>query len=368
MPEISLLMIVRDEAARIGQVLADARPICDEVIVVDTGSTDATPLVAAEHGATVVHFRWRDDFAAARNEAIRHAHGKWAMYLDADDRVPPAARQAFLRLKAELGTATEFDVVQVPYRYSFAPPDSDVCTAAFPVGRVWRLGVGLRFTHRVHEHLDAPASRQVLRPDCYVEHRPRLEEFAAKSARNLRLLELEIASGDSSVRTAYFYAHELRRHQRLDEAYAAFSALAERPLSPLERYSVQLDLAQCVAVDDPERRREHLEAAVAADPLRADAYVHLGLSHYERGEWAEAIPYFESAEACEPPPSGTYNESYLAWFPSDCRAVCLAQLGRYEEAISATLAAFPGNPDPDRLRANLELYRARVAAAGGPET
>jgi O-antigen biosynthesis protein len=57
----------------------------DEIIVVDTGSSDRTKEIAAEHGARVFDFPWCDNFAAARNEAIRHASGQWIFWLDADE-------------------------------------------------------------------------------------------------------------------------------------------------------------------------------------------------------------------------------------------------------------------------------------------
>lgn len=70
-------MIVRDEEGRLPACLASVADLVDEIVVVDTGSTDATKAVAARHGAKIVDFAWIDDFAAARNEAIRHATADW---------------------------------------------------------------------------------------------------------------------------------------------------------------------------------------------------------------------------------------------------------------------------------------------------
>ncbi|MEO2002740.1 MAG: glycosyltransferase, partial [Candidatus Poribacteria bacterium] len=87
-PTLSLIMIVRDEAENIPAVLGPLQGKFDEVIVVDTGSVDNTVELAREHGATVHFFEWINDFAAARNESIRHATGDWLFWLDADDRMP----------------------------------------------------------------------------------------------------------------------------------------------------------------------------------------------------------------------------------------------------------------------------------------
>src|SRR5512134_1472290 len=74
--------------------LESARGAVDEVVVVDTGSSDRTRELAHAAGAKVVEWAWRDDFAAARNEALRHATGGWILVLDADERLAPGAAAA----------------------------------------------------------------------------------------------------------------------------------------------------------------------------------------------------------------------------------------------------------------------------------
>ena len=86
-PHVSLCMIVRNEEENLPACLASAADLVDEVVVVDTGSRDRTREVAAGFGARVYEFPWVDDFAAARNESLRHATGDWVFWLDADDRL-----------------------------------------------------------------------------------------------------------------------------------------------------------------------------------------------------------------------------------------------------------------------------------------
>ena len=87
MVRISAALIVRDEEEHIGACLASIGPIVDEVIVVDTGSKDATASIAAARGAKVFDVPWRGDFAFARNAALERASGEWILYVDADERV-----------------------------------------------------------------------------------------------------------------------------------------------------------------------------------------------------------------------------------------------------------------------------------------
>ncbi len=82
-------MIVRDEEEMLPGCLAPLRDVVDEIVVVDTGSTDATVEIAESFGARVVHFPWNGSFADARNVSIEAATGDWIMYLDADEHMEP---------------------------------------------------------------------------------------------------------------------------------------------------------------------------------------------------------------------------------------------------------------------------------------
>ena len=85
--KVSLCMIVRNEERNLPSCLAGVAELVDEIIVVDTGSTDGTKEQAAKWDAKVFDFPWVDDFSAARNESLRHATGDWILWLDADDRL-----------------------------------------------------------------------------------------------------------------------------------------------------------------------------------------------------------------------------------------------------------------------------------------
>ena len=94
MARLSLAMIVRNEAGRLGACLESARGVADEMVVLDTGSTDGTREVAAAHGARVETFPWIDDFAAARNASLGLCTGDWTLVLDADERLDAACGRA----------------------------------------------------------------------------------------------------------------------------------------------------------------------------------------------------------------------------------------------------------------------------------
>lgn len=96
---ISLCMIVKNEERFLAQCLSSVRDVVDEIIVVDTGSTDATIDIAASFGATVLEREWRDDFAWARNESIAPATKRWIFFLDADEELTAESKPALQQLK-----------------------------------------------------------------------------------------------------------------------------------------------------------------------------------------------------------------------------------------------------------------------------
>jgi tetratricopeptide (TPR) repeat protein len=82
---MALVMIARNEARCIARCLDSVAPWVDQMIVLDTGSTDQTINIARQCGAEVYHFEWCDDFSAARNAALDHSRADWNLVLDADE-------------------------------------------------------------------------------------------------------------------------------------------------------------------------------------------------------------------------------------------------------------------------------------------
>ncbi len=108
-PLVSLCMIVKDEVDELERSLASAGAVADELVVYDTGSTDGTQDLARSLGATVVQGTWSGDFGRARNEALRHCHGTWILWLDADEELEADPRA----LRAHLAGLRRVDALQV---------------------------------------------------------------------------------------------------------------------------------------------------------------------------------------------------------------------------------------------------------------
>ena len=189
----SLCMIVRDEESNLRLCLERVRRLVDELVVVDTGSSDGTVRVATECGARVFDFPWCDDFAAARNESLQRATGDWVLWLDADDRLDAENAAKLERVIASLGTERR--------AYSMRCVSIGACeqrSLQTEQIRLFRRDERIRWAYRVHEQI-SPALRRlghdVVGSDVEITHVGYVDAELAlkKQARNLRLLDMGLA-------------------------------------------------------------------------------------------------------------------------------------------------------------------------------
>lgn len=152
MIKITACVIVKNEAQNIGRWLECVRPIADEIIVVDTGSTDNTVELAEQDGVIVDHFAWCNDFAAAKNYALSKATGEWIIFLDADEYFSPATApnvrkviEAYQRNPKIVGIICQLVNIDKDNNNRFSGTASQV--------RVFRNLPSLRYVGKVHENL-----------------------------------------------------------------------------------------------------------------------------------------------------------------------------------------------------------------------
>lgn len=117
MPTISLCMIVKNEEVHLARCLDSVAKLVDEIIIVDTGSTDRTTEIASAYTQNVYSYPWKDDFSDARNYSFSKASMDYCMWMDADDVLEETEWDKFLQLKQTLSMDT--DMVMMKYNTSF---------------------------------------------------------------------------------------------------------------------------------------------------------------------------------------------------------------------------------------------------------
>ncbi|RLS54825.1 MAG: glycosyltransferase [Planctomycetota bacterium] len=192
--KVSLCMIVRDNAGTIRPCLESIRPWVDEMIVVDTGSTDQTPQICREMGAQVHHWAWRDDFSAARNESLRYARGEWIFWMDSDDTIPEDAGR---KLRALVDQDHDLSILGYVMQVHCPGRGPDDLTVVDHI-KLFRNRPDLQFEFRIHEQI-IPAIRraggEVAWTDIYVVHSGSDQSPEAqnrKRERDFRILQKEI--------------------------------------------------------------------------------------------------------------------------------------------------------------------------------
>jgi glycosyltransferase involved in cell wall biosynthesis len=218
-PRVSLCLIVKNEEANLPACLDCAADLVDEVIVVDTGSTDSTRDVAAQRGARVFEFPWIDDFAAARNETLRHATGQWIFWLDADDRLEEANRR---RLRSLLDGLTDDNAAFV-MKCLCLSTEKGRSVSIFDHVRLFRNQPGVTWEYRIHEQVRPSLERlhyAIHASDVEILHvgyeDPALNRN--KCERNLRLLRLEETNRPDDAFVLFNLACTLHWIDRLGEA------------------------------------------------------------------------------------------------------------------------------------------------------
>lgn len=317
--KLSLAMIAKNEAAHLGHCLQSVQGLVDEIIVVDTGSEDATPEIARSFGAQVHTFPWQDDFAAARNASLGPCTGDWVLILDADEAID-RLDHGKLRQACEMGGAAAYQVLLRNYHTSASYSIRDILakenTSAYSEGREHKYYVdtrGLRlcrrlpdlaFTGRVHELLSPCFERQ-----------------------GLPVRDLDV------VIHHYGKLLEDREKEKAPRYLAwALADLEKNPTSLQCHFNV---IQQAIAMED----WEHLVASAIhfAEHSRQVPSVVLfgwGLALESTGRFQEAVDVFDRLLRTHPSHAQALTH----------RGICLVPLGRAEEARKAFRKAIHAQP------------------------
>lgn len=353
MNTISLCMIVKNEEDVLARCLTSVQEACDEIIIVDTGSTDSTKSIALQFTDKVFDFPWIDDFSAARNFSLEHADMDYILWLDADDVLMPEDLSKLLALKKTLDPMT--DIVMMPYHISFDAAGRPVFS--YERERLIKNHRGYRFEGAVHEaivptgniaHESAAVTHQKTRP--------------GDPDRNLRIFEKQIREGKTlEPRHQYYYARELYYHNRFEEAAKTFEDFLDSGLGWVENnLNACQDLANCCyALGERQRAVMALLRSFTFAPPRAELCCDLARHLMEDRNLKAAIYWYNQALSCnkEDVQGGFVRDDCYGYIPYMQLCVCYDRLGDHETASEYNEKAASIKPEDDSVLHNREYFK-----------
>jgi len=354
--KVSLTMIVRDEENNLPHCLESVAGLFDEIVVVDTGSTDRTVEIARSFGARVFDFVWVDDFSAARNAALARATGDYAFWLDADDVVDPPERaklEALLdRLRAGDGDGACYVV-----RCKCDPsPDGSGGDTVVDHIRLFPVRENVRWKYRVHEQI-LPALKRAGVPVRWtginVRHTGYTDPVlrAKKLDRDTRLLwmDLEELPGDPFV---LFNLGSIAIERK--EWYEALGFLHRSLAGSAPTDSITRKLFALIARAHQMREDTHLALracaqGLALDTQDAELWFRKAVVHRQRGESAQAEDCWRRILTLSRPDQfSSFDQGIYGHLTRRNLAVLAAERGDHAEAVklwTEVLAECPGDRD-----------------------
>ncbi|MDR0434287.1 MAG: glycosyltransferase family 2 protein, partial [Gracilibacteraceae bacterium] len=336
--KLTVCLITKNEERCLARCLDSLGEIADAVVVADTGSTDRTREIARERGARVIEIPWRDDFAWAKNQALAAAEGDWILFPDADEYFNPggaAALRAMLENDAAIKAETDAVALRRYEGTDFSAPYTSVL-------RVFRLTPTLRYTGAIHEDLrdagapprvfDAPPAAVFLWHDGYDAARA-----GAKIARNMRIMEKQLRSGESDNSILFHMSKTLDRQKERERIWEYSREFLRRDGSASSlclKAMLLADMALEFAPDPAlalEGRRWLKEEALRRFPAQPGACVLAGNECLERGDWGAALPlYARAAELWE---KGFDDFGDSDFRQEKSRPLVYTRLGRCRQAL-----------------------------------
>jgi glycosyltransferase involved in cell wall biosynthesis len=202
-PKVTLAMIVRDESAHIRDCLESMKDHVDEIVVIDTGSTDNTVAICKEYGARVYNHPWEDSFSVARNYAIKYVRTPWLIQLDADEMMSKedAAKVRDVVRSSHATTANLIHMILVN-----KAKDDDEVMSVVNTGKIMRVQPELYFTNRVHNRLHCKGD--VIQTNLTIVHHgyslPDKDTMSKKKDRTTRLLKMQREEQPDDPETSHY--------------------------------------------------------------------------------------------------------------------------------------------------------------------
>ena len=352
MATISLCMIVKNEEELLARCLDSVKQVVDEIIIVDTGSTDQTKEIAKRYTDKIYDFEWINDFSAARNFSYEKATMDYQMWLDADDVLPEESLQALIKLKPKL-LKNDVEIVTMKYVTHF--DEHDIPTVISVRERLTRRDKSFSWLDPIHECI--PIAGRLYTSDIVVHHRPIHKE--ERTERNINILrEIEKSDTVLTPRQQYYFARELQGQEDYPKAIYYF----EKFLDSGEGYAED-NIASCFhkalcykALNDEDKIIPSLLKSFEYDTPRAEVCSEIGYFYKNKKQYELALKWFDHAIQLKKPEVSSFLLcDFWGYIPNIEACVCAGELGDYEKATAYNEAAATYKPLAPAVQQNREF-------------
>jgi len=341
---ISLCMIVKNEEQLIERCLNCVKDIADEIIVIDTGSTDKTKELASKYTTKIYDFEWIDDFSAARNFSFSKATMDYIYTADADEIIDEENRKKFKLLKSTLNP--EVDIVEIKYGNQLEKGS----TYNFDVEYRPKLFKRVRTFHwidPIHEIVDCRLNS--ITSDIQITHKPLTDH----ASRDLSMLEKITESKGLSSRLHMMYARELYIGGTEEDFYKAFNYF-NRSLTDESMNVDDIRLSHCVLARYYNLRSDRYNLVKIATKniqgvASAEICCELGNYYMNAKDYNEAVYWYNTAITNA---SADLNINCVQFIPNIQLCYCFIELGNMAEAAKYNDMAGIYKPNDPAIKAN----------------
>lgn len=307
-PSLSLCLIVKNEEKNLNRLLDSVEGCVDEIILVDTGSTDKTKEIAESRGCKIYDFEWVDDFSKARNFSFSKATCDYIFWIDGDDVLHN--KENFIKWKQ---TNMEFaDVWFNTYNYTLNK--DGVPVVSFIRERVFKRSINPQWQYALHEGVVFnPGWKNDSAVSWNVNHMRDAEDMKQDMSRNIRIIEKMKAEAPLDARMQFYYGKELFEAGRHAESLPQFDNAIENNLTEnhdkLLAYQYAGYASQIMGdmiKDDLKKEKlfwykksfEYALDGLKIDPTRAEFHVLAGDNCLKSGNVVAALPFYGAAKNC----------------------------------------------------------------------
>jgi glycosyltransferase involved in cell wall biosynthesis len=337
MPALAVSMIIKDAEKHLMECLSSVREVADEIIVADTGSTDASIAIAQSAGVRVIQIPWENDFSKARNLSLFQVTADWVLMIDADERLDPNAVSVLPVLMADDSIAG-YQVTIRNYILSLnqklwlgpaKPNDSGYAPAnIYPAYfdhqnvRLFRRNPQIYFTGCVHETVGR-----------------RIQEIGMNlSWAPFVIHHFGLAADEQTLVKKVFSYRDMGRRKVADNPHDA-------------RACLELGIVELENFGNEQESLQHFERACKLEPTLGVAWFFAGKCQFKLEDYESALQSLHFAKI------NGYETTAAAEIAGDANC----KLGRYEAACAAYERALVMSPANDTIMAKLNSAESRLS-------